>query len=325
MVTLRSPTLQTVPFMYIRSIAIFDFIGLCLISLHFGLELVPKPSYSQMFYTTYVEECLINAFLVASVYCALLLTSERYLLITHPHKRRTTDPKYMAQMKIAILLLCCVVLHLPMAAQNKLRNNNGKWHKGNNIEFLCSEPVFTLYNYYKMSREFLRFLSIIIMVILNIIIARKLQITKKKRRLMILRPTTNPLNTKKTKTTTFHVRYSSQDHSTRTENSLMRSFTEKKLTALMVAICLIFMIGNLPQTFVMVLQNEARETNYEFQFIRNIANLFEVLNHCLNFYVFCMASSEYMRAFITKCMCLHGIFSHITWYKRSINFPENNK
>lgn len=45
----------------------------------------------------------------------------------------------------------------------------------------------------------------------------------------------------------------------------MRSFTEKKLTALMVAICLIFMIGNLPQTFVMVLQNEARETNYEFQ------------------------------------------------------------
>jgi hypothetical protein len=30
-------------------------------------------------------------------------------------------------------------------------------------------------------------------------------------------------------------------------NTLMRSFTEKKLTALMVAICVIFAIGNIPQ------------------------------------------------------------------------------
>jgi hypothetical protein len=30
-------------------------------------------------------------------------------------------------------------------------------------------------------------------------------------------------------------------------NTLMRSFTEKKLTALMVAICIIFAIGNIPQ------------------------------------------------------------------------------
>lgn len=79
---------------------------------------------------------LIQKFLIT--YFTHLPMTLRYLLITHPHKRRTTDPKYMAQMKIAILLLCCVVLHLPMAAQNKLRNNNGKWHKGNNIEFLCS-------------------------------------------------------------------------------------------------------------------------------------------------------------------------------------------
>jgi len=30
-------------------------------------------------------------------------------------------------------------------------------------------------------------------------------------------------------------------------NTLMRSFTEKKLTALMIAICVIFAIGNIPQ------------------------------------------------------------------------------
>lgn len=45
----------------------------------------------------------------------------------------------------------------------------------------------------------------------------------------------------------------------------MRSFTEKKLTALMIAICLIYAIGNIPQMVVMVVQNEALESMYSFQ------------------------------------------------------------
>ncbi|ETN87247.1 hypothetical protein NECAME_00106, partial [Necator americanus] len=44
-----------------------------------------------------------------------------------------------------------------------------------------------------------------------------------------------------------------------------------------------------------------------FQLYRNIANLLEVVNHCLNFYVFCMASSEYTRAFLLNCVCLRDI------------------
>lgn len=68
----------------------------------------------------------------------------------------------------------------------------------------------------------------------------------------------------------------------------MRSFTEKKLTALMIAICVIFAIGNIPQMVVcggdssvstipytdilyfllqvvMVLQNESLDHSYNFQ------------------------------------------------------------
>lgn len=47
--------------------------------------------------------------------------------------------------------------------------------------------------------------------------------------------------------------------------NVMKSFTEKKLTALMVAICFIYMIGNVPQMAVMVLQNETTENKYGFQ------------------------------------------------------------
>lgn len=48
-----------------------------------------------------------------------------------------------------------------------------------------------------------------------------------------------------------------------------------------------------------------------FQMFRGIANCFEVLNHCLNFYVFCMASSEYSRAFLVNCLCLRQLLMHI--------------
>lgn len=45
----------------------------------------------------------------------------------------------------------------------------------------------------------------------------------------------------------------------------MKSFTEKKLTVLMIVICIIFLLGNVPQIIVMILQNESMEHNFNFQ------------------------------------------------------------
>ena len=87
-------------------------------------------------------------------------------------------------------------------------------------------------------------------------------------------------------------------------NLVFKSFTEKKLTALMFSICVIYVIGNIPQILVMILQNEYMNGLYAFQVFRNIANTLEVLNHCLNFFVFCFASTEYMRSFLINCRCL---------------------
>uniref|UniRef100_A0A915AYF4 G-protein coupled receptors family 1 profile domain-containing protein n=1 Tax=Parascaris univalens TaxID=6257 RepID=A0A915AYF4_PARUN len=265
LLTLRSRTLQTVPFMYIRSIAIFDLIGLSFIALHFALDQIPNASYEQMFYSTYFEDIIINTFLVASFYCALMLTIARYVLITQPHTRRSTNPKRMARIRIILLLVFCFILHSPMSAQNRLKIVNGRWRKGNNVEFLCVEPIFTLFNYYKMSREFLRFTCVIAMAVLNIFIARKLQITKQNRRRMILRPKTNLLSVKLPSNDATCLEFYATDTAKRENCSLMRSFTEKKLTALMIAITFIFMIGNLPQTVVMVLQNDSHEYNFSFQ------------------------------------------------------------
>uniref|UniRef100_A0AC34FFD2 G-protein coupled receptors family 1 profile domain-containing protein n=1 Tax=Panagrolaimus sp. ES5 TaxID=591445 RepID=A0AC34FFD2_9BILA len=76
--TLRSPSLQTVPFRYIRALAIFDLIGLTTIVFHLIFKFTKlDKTYPVAFYSVYLEDLIINSFLVAGLYCAVLLTVER--------------------------------------------------------------------------------------------------------------------------------------------------------------------------------------------------------------------------------------------------------
>ncbi|KAI1720592.1 7 transmembrane receptor (rhodopsin family) domain-containing protein [Ditylenchus destructor] len=319
LLTLRSPSLRTVPFKYIRALAVYDLISLSLILLHFLLAILRVDITPVIYYEVWVEDVLINSFLVAGLYVAVLLTIERYLLIRKPHKKsRLLNIENTVDFKIAMALCFSLVLHLPMALQNTAKRNpsTGRLMKGNNQRLLCREPYWTIFNYYKMVREFLRFFCVVLLMSLNIIIAKNLQLAKKNRRLLIKRTSmpdcsselaayggTAPNNATPVK-----------EKSKRDLNHLMKSFTEKRLTALMAAICLIFVIGNVPQMVVMVLQNEALEDMYSFQMFRNVANTLEVLNHCLNFFIFCAASSEYMRAFLlNNCRFIRRWLMRFPW------------
>lgn len=305
--TLQSPSLQTVPFMYIRSLAFFDLISLSAILLHFVLEPVAK-NYILMIYSTYIEAAFINTFLVAGLYCAFMLTVERCLLISRPHLQPSSNPRKLARRKIMAMLGLAAVLHLPMMLQNSIkRNDDGSYHMTNNVDLLCREPHWTVFNYYKMIRECLRFFFVTLMTFLNVVIARKLQLNKMRRRRLVRRSLPSDANSPEQQMMKRSNSPDSSSTSIRRESNLVRSFSEKKLTVLMVVICVIFILGNLPQMLVMVLQNEAMDNLYGFQLYRNIANLLEVVNHCLNFYVFCMASSEYTRAFLLHCICLRNI------------------
>lgn len=64
---------------------------------------------------------------------------------------------------------------------------------------------------------------------------------------------------------------------------------------------------------------------YSFQVFRNIANSLEVLNHCLNFFVFCFASSEYLRSFLINCRCLSSVLLKIPACARFIHSKRLNR
>ncbi|KAH7730248.1 Protein C17H11.1 [Aphelenchoides avenae] len=280
-------------------------VGLTTIILHFLLQIVEIDAYPVAYYEVFVEDVAINSFLVAGLYCAVLLTVERYLLIRKPHKKRLFNIEHTVILKIGLVFIASILIHCPMVLQNTAkRSPSGRIIKGNNQKLLCNEPWWTIFNYYKMFRELLRFFCVALLISLNIIIAKNLQVAKKNRRLLIKRNST-PEGAE------YLVSTPTKEKAKRDISGVMRSFTEKKLTALMIAICLIYAIGNIPQMVVMVVQNEALESMYSFQLFRNCANTLEVLNHCLNFFIFCMASSEYSRAFLLNCLCLRRILLRI--------------
>ena len=192
---------------------------------------------------------LSSTFEKCSIVCKCVIIF-RYLLLRNPHSKRiyinSVFPKILGALIFSFLLHCPMVLQVTYKV-----DSNGNWRKGNNKEILCNETYWTIYSYYGFFREFLRFACVFVLVALNIFIARQLQIAKRNRRL--LKKHSSTLDS------------CEQTGLKGEKNSLMKSFTEKRLTALMVAICFIYVIGNVPQTIVMIFQNESTETKFSFQ------------------------------------------------------------
>ena len=94
----------------------------------------------QFSFQAHVELVIINTCLCASVYCALVLTIERYILIGHPHSGRTLDPQLMARLKIILALVLALILHLPMSFQYSAYESDeqpGIYYMSNNRAMLC--------------------------------------------------------------------------------------------------------------------------------------------------------------------------------------------
>ncbi|GMR60206.1 hypothetical protein PMAYCL1PPCAC_30401, partial [Pristionchus mayeri] len=362
--TLQSSSLQTVPFMYIRALALFDLIGLIGVLMNIITKAFFGNGYSNMLYKSHIEPVLINTFFIGGLYCAFMLTLERSLLIARPHYRQS-KPKRTARIRITIAWLAAFVLHVPLGLQFKpVPTKNGGFTIGNNVGLLCNEPLYTFYYYYKFIREGMRFMTVVLMAVLNGIIAYKLQQTKKRRREMLCQRATTAAMLCSTASSasarssiaigavdgrshnystsagqhnnpSFSSTSSSGGRQSRAKNeesagarrefismvSVYRSFTEKKLTVLMAMICMIYLVGNLPQMIIMSAQDESKEGVYTFQMLRHTGNCLEVLNHCLNFYVFCMASSEYSRAFLLNCSCFRRAAARVPFLKRFTQAP----
>lgn len=291
LLTLRSSTLQSVPFMYIRAIAIFDLT--CLIFVGFTSErfklINPEYSYSIALYHAHVEIPLINTLLTASIYTALFLTVERLYLLCKPlekHQTNVARKKLKAKFYIFGCLLVSTILHIP----NCFERSPECSHVTLKCLILDSKSFWKeSVKAYRMTREFLcRVIPVFLLAVLNIFIVRNLhKVNERRRKMLIVKPKISLTNEKK--------RLKSSN------SSYFTSFTESRLTTMMMAITVIYVVGNIPQSVSTYLNRDTRNLDFSFQIFRAFANTMEICHHCLNFYVFCLTSQEYSKAFLRHC------------------------
>ncbi|GMT35356.1 hypothetical protein PFISCL1PPCAC_26653, partial [Pristionchus fissidentatus] len=136
--TLQSSSLQSVPFMYIRSLAVFDLVSFIITFIKINRRKNFFQTYYVMFYKSCFEPVIINTFFIGGLYCAFMLTLERYLLISRPHYKQR-KPKQMARIRIGIALFAAFILHIPLGLQfipvpSKIV---GQYTIGNNVGLLC--------------------------------------------------------------------------------------------------------------------------------------------------------------------------------------------
>lgn len=299
LITLRSPTLQNVPFMYIRAIAVFDLLSLLLVGLACSRLWQTKPMFSFAFtyYQAHIERPLINVLLTASLFTALILTVERYYLICKPHNVRRTvavNPRLAAKLYIFSCALTSSLLHIPMLFEKIPQCSREECTVRDNRHFTP-----TLLRVSKLTREFVcRVFPVLLLAILNAIIVRTLQRLKQRRRQMTLK--FNTLNNLAPRHSSIETSQEISRHKKRS-NSYLGSFTEKRLTTMMMAITVIYVIGNVPQSISMILNDDTRGEDFVYQLFRAFANSMEICHHCLNFYIFCLTSRDYSKSFLRNC------------------------
>lgn len=284
LMTLRNITLRSVPFRYVQAMAVYDTVGLVLLIFVVlrAARLMPNNIYGLAYYQAHFELPAINSFLTASLFTAVSLTVVRHKLICKPYSQLSIlpcslNPRLFALVNIIGAFMLAALLHVPMSFEYLPLYSPcvSLYRRINNPVILNEKPFAQLYKSYQVIRELIRVSAVIILVVLNLNITITLQQTKKKRREMI------PSNKRR-----------------RSSGLLLLCFSEKKLTMVMATVTIVYVFGNIPAAFLMIFNNDAKDRLFAFHVFRAFANLAEISNHCLNFYLFCLTSRDYWRAFM---------------------------
>lgn len=292
LITLRSKTLRSVPFMYIRAIAVFDLAALCC-AIVFCLSLTTNVfsgdypvHYLAAFYLAHVQPPLVNLLLTASIFTALVLTVERYRSASISQLYQLRAIQYMQKIKAKCYIFASFfisfLLHTLMAFENVVVCHPEDAYMNCTVDFETEYFISHKFKfYYNWTREVLcRMVPVLLLAVLNLILVKKLHDIKRRRHIITLK----------------HANLNQLDRA----RSSINSYTEKRLTTVMMVITLVYIIGNVPQSVSMVLTDESREDNYQFQIFRAFSNIMEIGNHCINFYIFCLSSQDYLRTFIRR-------------------------
>lgn len=286
LVVLTRPNLKGVTFVYLAWLAISDLMSLVVsLSSMFRLHGMQPRTYFASVYYAHVEMPLVNAFMASSVFLVVALTVDRYFSVCLPTRFKEIHNTQRAKRSIAAAYICAFVLYIPVCFQKvpvAVPFTNETQYIACDNPPVVSHPIFK--GYLMVKEVIVRLGPVFLLAILNTTIIITFRKTLKKRRDLL--------------------KMSSLGSSHQQQRDSGKKYREEqRLIILLAGIVILFFISMTPAAVLTILNSDDKEFNFGFQLFRAIANVLELSNYGMNFYVYCMCSSEIRRTFIALVTC----------------------
>ncbi|XP_053593849.1 probable G-protein coupled receptor B0563.6 isoform X1 [Microplitis demolitor] len=257
-------------------------------------------NWPQAFYHAHLELFLGNGCLGVGVMMLLALTIERYVSVCHPgqHTRPLCGPPYFT---VSLIPLATFLVYLPSVFKGEVitcllsSSDSVIYQKRDNSSFMHS--IF--YQIYKVVLEVVfKVAPTILLAGFNLRIMIVYRKSCERRRKM-----------------TSRIMNSGDDDS--------RSFAEeRRLVLLLSSTSILFLICVSPMVILNVTLSESNLTLYSYQMFRALANLLEVTNYSITFYIYCLFSKDFRNTLIRTIKwpwCKTAQNRHRLPMKRSLN------
>lgn len=293
LLVLTRPNLKGPTFVYLVWLAISDLLALLVsLSSMFRLHgMQPRTKLASLYYA-HVEMPLVNAFMASSVFLVVALTVDRYFSVCLPTRFREVHNERRARRSIAAAYSIAFILYVPVCFQKTpVEVDGGEFVACDNLE-VTEHAAFRAYLLVK--EVVVRLGPVVLLAVLNAAIIVTFRRTIQKRRDMV------------------------GHHGKKYRE-------ERRLIVLLAGIVILFFVSVTPAAVLTLLNSDDKEYHFGFQLFRAFANTLELSNYAMNFYVYCMCSSEIRRTFVALVTCSKPVpnASSVAGSKPSVE--SNNK
>ncbi|XP_055346649.1 probable G-protein coupled receptor B0563.6 [Paramacrobiotus metropolitanus] len=308
LVVLTRPNLmKIITYTYFRAMAISDLLTMIMV-IPFVAELsgAAFPGYTGNLFHAHVLLPCLNALVGSSVLCIVAVTFERWLSICHPMHAKNIQSPLRAKIIIAAGWVISFALYLPYCFRKSVQICHHPLHGGTGY-VIVEDEAFTHsrgYVVYGWVREtVLRLLPMAILAVLNLRIVLALRKVQSRRRK--LKGSTIGAGSKKRKESERAISINEANETNRQSISstpaakaeFKRLQEERRLVLLLIGIVVMFFVCVTPAAILLIIPVRDEDFGFGLKLFRAFANLLELTNYALNFYVYVGCSSDFRTTF----------------------------
>lgn len=208
-----------------------------------------------------------------SVWLTVTFTIERYIAVCHPMRGKVLCTESRSRKIILVVLLYTTVLTLPTYFEYKIIDDVNDRNETIAIIEDSDLGADVLYQsvYYWLTVVMNTILPLLILIVFNSFLIRSVHISRRQRKTMTLRQ--------------------------RPDSARDPSSQENKITVMLIAVVVLFLLCQLPQAGLLIYTIVDDESSTFTRLLGNLFNFLVCVNASGNFVLYCLLSNKYRRTF----------------------------